>query len=60
LRNSKLDLIPGVGSKRKRLLLEYFKSIEEIKNASTVKISKIPGFGKKLAETIKAVLEVRK
>jgi len=60
LRDSTLDLIPGIGSKRKRLLLEYFKSIEEIKNASTVKISKIPGFGKKLAETIKAVLEVRK
>ncbi len=60
LRNSKLDLIPGIGSKRKRLLLEYFKSIEEIKNASTVEISKIPGFGKKIAETIKAVLEVRK
>ncbi|MCK4240345.1 MAG: excinuclease ABC subunit UvrC [Candidatus Atribacteria bacterium] len=60
LRNSKLDLIPGIGSKRKRLLLKYFKSIEEIKNASTVEISKIPGFGKKIAETIKAVLEVRK
>lgn len=59
LRNSKLDLVPGIGSKRKRLLLEYFKSIEEIKNASTVEISKIPGFGKKIAETIKAVLEVR-
>ncbi|MHC2994366.1 MAG: excinuclease ABC subunit UvrC [Candidatus Atribacteria bacterium] len=59
LRNSKLDLVPGIGSKRKRLLLEHFRSIEEIKNASTVEISKIPGFGKKIAETIKAVLEVR-
>ena len=59
LRNSKLDLIPGIGSKRKRLLLEHFKSIEDIKNASRVEISKIPGFGDKIAEKIKTVMEVR-
>jgi len=60
LRNSKLDLIPGIGSKRKRLLLENFKNIEEIKNASKVEISKIPGFGDKIAEKIKTVLEIRR
>ena len=60
LRNSKLDLIPGIGAKRKRLLLEHFKSIEDIKNASKVDISKIPGFGDKIAEKIKTVMEVRK
>ncbi len=60
LRNSKLDLIPGIGSKRKRLLLEYFKSVEEIKNASTVEISRIPGFGEEIAKRIKTVLEARK
>jgi len=60
LRNSKLDLIPGIGSKRKRLLLKYFKSVEEIKNASMVEISKIPGFGEKIAKKIKTVLEARK
>ena len=59
LRNSKLDLIPGIGAKRKRLLLEHFKSIEDIKNASKVDISKIPGFGDKIAEKIKTVMEVR-
>jgi len=60
LRNSKLDLIPGIGNKRKRLLLEHFKSIEDIKNASKVEISKIPGFGDKIAEKIKIVMEVRR
>jgi len=60
LRNSKLDLIPGIGAKRKRLLLEHFKSIEEIKNASMVDISKIPGFGEKIAEKIKIVMGVRR
>jgi len=60
LRNSKLDLIPGIGAKRKRLLLEHFKSIDDIKNASKVDISKIPGFGDKIAEKIKTVMEVRR
>lgn len=60
LRNSKLDLIPGIGAKRKRLLLEHFKSLEEIKNASKVDISKIPGFGDKIAEKIKTVMEIRR
>ncbi len=59
LRHSKLDLIPGIGTKRKRLLLEHFKSIKDIKNASIVDISKIPGFGTKIAEKIKTVMEVR-
>jgi len=60
LRNSKLDLIPGIGAKRKRLLLKHFKSMEDIKNASKVDISKIPGFGDKIAEKIKTVMEVRR
>jgi len=60
VRNSKLDLIPGIGAKRKRLLLKHFKSVEDIKNASKVDISKIPGFGDKIAEKIKTVMEVRK
>jgi excinuclease ABC subunit C len=60
LYNSKLDLIPGIGDKRKKLLLENFKNIEEIKNASVEEINKIPGFGKKIAKTIKTILEVRK
>lgn len=58
LRNSKLDFIPGIGIKRKKLLLKHFKSIKDIQNASIVDISKIPGFGKKMAEKIKTVLEV--
>ncbi len=60
LRNSELDLIPGIGTKRKRLLLEHFRSIEEIKKASQVDIGKIPGFGNKIAEKIKTVMEVRR
>ena len=31
---SEIDMIPNVGAKRKKNLLLYFKSIEEIKNAT--------------------------
>jgi len=57
---SKLDIIPGIGEKRKKLLLRYFSSIEEIKKASITEISKVPGIGEKIAQRIKTILEVRK
>ncbi|MEA2021559.1 MAG: helix-hairpin-helix domain-containing protein, partial [Candidatus Caldatribacteriota bacterium] len=57
--NSKLDFIPGIGIDRKRKLLENFKSIEEIKNASIDELSQAPGIGVKLAKIIKTVLEVK-
>jgi len=59
VRNSKLDFIPGIGIDRKRKLLENFKSIEEIKNASIDELSQTPGIGVKLAKIIKTVLEVK-
>jgi len=59
IRRSKLDIIPGIGEKRKRLLLKYFPDIEKIKSASLEEISKIPGIGEKTAQKIKTILEVR-
>ncbi|WP_053218981.1 excinuclease ABC subunit UvrC [Virgibacillus senegalensis] len=38
---SELDNIPGVGEKRRRLLLRHFKSITEIKNASQDELMKL-------------------
>jgi len=58
MRHSRLDFIPGIGIDRKRRLLQKFKSIEEIKNASIEEISRVPGIGKKIAKVIKTVLEV--
>ncbi|WP_430784934.1 excinuclease ABC subunit UvrC [Virgibacillus flavescens] len=48
---SELDKIPGVGEKRKRLLLTHFKSIDEIKNKSIEDITKL-GIPKNTAELI--------
>ncbi|OZU89788.1 excinuclease ABC subunit C [Virgibacillus indicus] len=48
---SELDKIPGIGEKRRRLLLTHFKSINEIKNAALEEITKL-GIPKNIAEEI--------
>lgn len=52
LTKSTLDDIPGVGEKRKKALLSYFKNIEEIKNASIEELSEIDGLNKRVAQNI--------
>ena len=39
--SSELDGIPGVGPKRKRLLLQHFQSLEAIKGASVEELTKV-------------------
>ncbi|MBM7571985.1 excinuclease ABC subunit UvrC [Aquibacillus albus] len=48
---SELDAIPGVGEKRRKLLLTHFKSITEIKRASMEELMKL-GIPQPTAETI--------
>jgi excinuclease ABC subunit C len=48
---SELDQIPGVGEKRRRLLLSHFKSITEIKQADLDTMTRL-GIPKPTAETI--------
>ncbi|MFG6148335.1 excinuclease ABC subunit UvrC [Halobacillus sp. B23F22_1] len=48
---SELDQIPGVGQKRRRLLLRHFKSIKEIKEASPEDLTKL-GVPTPVAQTI--------
>jgi excinuclease ABC subunit C len=49
LTESELDLIPGIGAKRKRLLLNHFKDINSIAGASEDELSQVPGFNRSLA-----------
>ncbi len=49
---SLLDTIPGIGKKRKILLLNHFGSVEAIKRAGEDDIARIPGIGKKIARII--------
>lgn len=49
---SELDNIPGVGPKRKKALIDHFKSIEKIKLASIEDLTQVNGINKKVAQDI--------
>ncbi|MFZ5571159.1 MAG: excinuclease ABC subunit UvrC [Thermodesulfobacteriota bacterium] len=49
---SVLDDIPGVGPKRKKMLLRHFGSLEKIRAATPEEIGALPGMSVSLAETI--------
>jgi excinuclease ABC subunit C len=49
---SQLDLIPGIGIKRKKILLKHFKDINAIARASADEVSQVPGFYSALAENV--------
>ncbi len=55
-KKSALDAIPGIGEKRKKILLAHFGSISKIRGASVEEISSLPGFNRKVAETLKRYL----
>ena len=52
VKKSSLDKIIGLGPKRKKNLMKYFKSIQSIKTASVNDLSKVPGISIKLAKEI--------
>jgi excinuclease ABC subunit C len=52
-----LDRIKGIGPKRKEILLENFKDLEEILNTPLEKLSNLPGFNLKIAKTLKKELQ---
>ena len=54
---SRLDVIPGVGPKRRRALLEKFKDIEGIRQASLEELINIPGITEDIAMAILAGLD---
>jgi excinuclease ABC subunit C len=49
---SSLDGLSGIGPKRKKLLLRYFGSLEQIKRASIDDLSAVSGIGKNIAKSI--------
>jgi excinuclease ABC subunit C len=49
---SVLDEIPGIGPRKRRLLLRTFGSIEGIRRASVEEVAAVPTLTRKLAETI--------
>ncbi len=49
---SALDDVKGIGGKKKRALLQYFGSVEELKKAPFLDIEKVPEINKKDAEAV--------
>ena len=47
-----MDNLYGVGNTRKKLLLRYFGSLEQIKRASVDDLSEVSGIGKTTAKSI--------
>ncbi len=54
--HSVLDNIPGIGKKRKQMLLKHFGGIKNIRAASIEELIAIPGMNRKTAEAIMDVL----
>ncbi len=58
LMRSPLEKIPGVGKKRRLVLLQRFGSIEDVRKASVDEIAGIKGFNRKVAERL--LLEIKR
>ena len=56
---SVLDHIPGIGPKKKKMLLTRFKGVENIKKQTSETLTELPGITGDLAETILAALNSR-
>ncbi len=52
MRESVLDEIPGIGPKRKRLLLEHFGSVRRLLRAGKDRIAQVPGIGYQMATLV--------
>jgi excinuclease ABC subunit C len=53
---SELDSIPGIGEKRKIMLLKHFGSVAAVREASVEELSSIPGMDKRAVEEVKRYL----
>ncbi len=52
MQRSVLDQIPGIGAKRKKILLEHFDSVQVLKRADRRQLSAIPGINLRVAENV--------
>ena len=60
LRSSVLDEIPGVGKKRKEMLLRHFGSVDGIRAATLVELEQLSGISKGTAAMIHKILHASK
>jgi excinuclease ABC subunit C len=53
---SELDAIPGIGKKRKAILLKHFKSIKKIREANINELNALPGITLSAAQAVRRYL----
>ena len=53
---SAMDLVPGIGPKRRRMLLRRFGSVKGVKDASLEELAAVPGMTRTLAQKVKEFL----
>ena len=56
---SELDAIPGIGKKRKAILLKHFKSIKKIREANIKELIALPGIHRPAAEAVHRYLNLK-
>jgi excinuclease ABC subunit C len=49
---SELDAIPGIGKKRKAILLKHFQSIKRIREANINELAALPGISRRTAQAV--------
>lgn len=52
MKQSVLDEVPGIGPKRRDAILDWFSSVDEIRNASLDQLANVPGVGPAAAAAI--------
>jgi len=53
---SALDAVPGIGSRRKRALLDHFGTVKNIRAATLEELRAVPGISQTVAEALKTML----
>lgn len=56
IRDSALDEVPGIGEKRKQILLKHFGSVDRLRRASMEEIAEVDGIGTTFAQLLKECL----
>jgi excinuclease ABC subunit C len=56
IRDSALDEVPGIGEKRKQVLLNHFGSVDRLRKASVDEIAEVNGIGDTFAQLLKECL----
>ena len=57
MRESEPDKVEGIGEKKKKALLQRFKSVRKIKEASVEELCMVDGINEELAQRILYTLE---